>query len=61
MNLAKEEVRKLLEQMPDDSTLEDIQYHIYVCSKVQKGLKDIEEGNLISLEAAEQRMSKWLG
>ena len=30
MSTAKEEVRQILEVIPDDATLEDIQYHIYV-------------------------------
>jgi len=30
MATAKEEVRKLLDALPDDSSFEDIQYHIYV-------------------------------
>jgi len=61
MRTAKEEVRKMLDQMPDDATFEDIQYHIYVREKIERGLKDIQEGNLLSQEEVEQRMSKWLG
>ena len=38
MKTAKEEVRDLLEKLPDDASLDDIQYHIYVCQKIQKGL-----------------------
>lgn len=30
MKTAKDEVRELLEGLPDDASLEDIQYHIYV-------------------------------
>jgi hypothetical protein len=33
---AKEEVRRLLELLPDDASLEDIQYHIYL------GIRPIE-------------------
>jgi len=61
MNSAKEEVRKLLDQIPDDSSFEDIQYHIYVREKIERGLKAIEEGRVLSQEEVEQRMSKWLG
>jgi predicted transcriptional regulator len=61
MRTAKEEVRKMLEQIPDDATFEDIQYHIYVREKIERGLEDIQEGRLISQEEVEQRMSKWLG
>lgn len=61
MSSAKEEVRKLLDQIPDDATLEDIQYHIYVRQKVERGLKDIEEGRVLSQEEVERRISEWLG
>ncbi len=61
MRTAKEEVKKMLDQMPDDATFEDIQYHIYVREKIERGLKDIQEGYLLSQEEIEQRMSKWLG
>ncbi len=61
MNTAKEEVKKLLDRIPDDATFEDIQYHIYVREKIEKGLKDVREGRVISQEEVEKRMSKWLG
>ncbi len=61
MRTAKEEVRKMLDQMPDGETFEDIQYHIYVREKIERGLKDIQERRLLSQEDVEQRMSKWLG
>jgi len=61
MNTAKEEVRKMHDQIPDDASFEDIQYHIYVREKIERGLKDIEEGRVLSQEEVERRMSKWLG
>ena len=60
MNIPKEEVRRMLDQIPDDASFEDIQYHIYVCQKIELGLRDIEEGRVISQEDIERRMSKWL-
>ena len=57
---AKEEVRRLLELLPDNASLEDIQYHIYVCQKIEHGLEDIEAGRTLSEEEFETRMSKWL-
>ncbi|HJU04039.1 MAG TPA: hypothetical protein VJ692_02730 [Nitrospiraceae bacterium] len=61
MGTPKEEVRKLLDQIPDDSSFEDIQYHIYVREKIECGLKDVEEGRVLSHEEVERRMAKWLG
>lgn len=57
---AKEEVRRILNQLPDDSTLEDIQYHIYVRQKIDRGLKDIEAGSIMSVDEFEKRMINWL-
>jgi predicted transcriptional regulator len=61
MGTPKEEVRKLLDQIPDDSTFEDIQYHIYVREKIVRGLKDVEEGRVLRHEEVERKMAKWLG
>jgi hypothetical protein len=44
----KEEVREILEKLPDDASLEDVQYHIYVRQKVERGLSDVKEGRVIS-------------
>lgn len=57
---AKEEVRRLLERLPDDASLEDIQYHIYIRQKILRGLEDIEAGRTLSEEEFEARISKWL-
>ena len=61
MATAKEIVRKILDEIPDDVSLEDIQYHIYVRKKVQRGLKDVENGQVTSQAEIEKRMAKWLG
>ncbi len=61
MKTAKKEVRKILDQIPDDASLEDIQYHIYVCQKIERGLKDIDDGRVLSQEQVEKRMSRWIG
>ena len=60
MKTAKEEVRELLEQLPEDASLEDIQYHIYVRQKIQKGLEAALEGKVIPQKEVEKRMARWL-
>ena len=58
---AKKSVRDVLDELPEDATLEDIQYHIYVREKIERGLKDIAQGRVLSQEDVERRMAKWLG
>ena len=59
MKTAKEEVLELLDQLPEDASLEDIQYRIYVRQKIQNGLGAGREGNVVSQEAIERRMARW--
>ena len=58
---AIEEVRRILEVIPDSASFEDIQYHIYVREKIEQGLKDVKEGRVLSQEEMEQRMRQWTG
>jgi predicted transcriptional regulator len=59
MQSAKKEVSKILTRLPDNCTLEDIQYHLYVLQKIEKGLKEIDEGNFYTHEEVEKLMQKW--
>ncbi len=59
MNTAKEGVKSLLKKLPDDCTLEDIQYHLYVAEKVQRGIERAEKEGIIAQEEVEKRFSKW--
>jgi predicted transcriptional regulator len=61
MSTAKEEVRLLLERLPDEASLEDIQYHIYVQEAIRRGREATARGELVEQDEIERRMSKWLG
>lgn len=59
MSAAKQEVRDLLDKLPDDCSLEDVQYHLYVIEKVQRGIAVADEQGGVSQDEAEQRLAKW--
>ena len=59
MSAAKREVEALLQKLPDECTLEDIQYHQYVIEKVQRGIDAAEQRGAVSQEDAERRFAKW--
>ena len=59
METAKEEVLRILDSLPDDATLEDVQYRIYVRQAIAAGLRDVEQGRVISQEEVERRMARW--
>jgi hypothetical protein len=55
----KAEVAALLERLPEESTLEEIQYHLYVLEKVHRGLEQIDRGEGIPHAEAVARLRKW--
>jgi len=57
---AKQAVRDLLDQLPDDCTLEDVLYHLFVIEKAQKGMAELDAGKGIAHEqVAEEMRRKW--
>ena len=61
MESPKQEVRKLLDGLPEEVSFEDIHYHIYVQEAIRRGLEAAERGELVDQEEIERRMAKWLG
>ena len=60
MNTAKDEVRQLLDRVPDDASLEDIQYYICICQKLDRGLTAADQGRVLTQDEVERRMARWL-
>jgi hypothetical protein len=60
MSNVKQEVEQLLNKLPDDCSVEDIQYHLYVLGKVRRGLEDARLNGALSQQEVEIRLSQWL-
>jgi predicted transcriptional regulator len=54
----KEEVIQMIQRLPADCTLEQIQYHLYVREQVERGIADIEAGRVVAHEEAERRIAE---
>jgi len=56
----KETVRALLERLPDDCSLDDVQYHLYVVQAVERGVSDSAAGRVIPhKQVAADLRRKW--
>lgn len=60
MNSIKEKIQSILNQLPDDCSIEDIQYHLYVLEKIRQGLQVAEREPILQQEEVEGLLSKWL-
>lgn len=56
----KEEVIKIIRELPEDVTIEDIMNKLYVRAKIEAGLKELDEGKGIPHEKAMKTISEWL-
>lgn len=58
---AKDTVRALLDRLPDDCSLDEVQYHLYVVHAVAQGEADEHAGRVIPHEqVATELRRKWL-
>jgi len=46
----KEAVRELLDRLPDECSLDDVLYHLYVIQAVERGQIEADEGRTIPHE-----------
>ncbi len=56
MSKIKEEARKIIDNMPEQATWDDIMYQFYVKKKIMVSLKAAEDGNIISHEDVKKRL-----
>lgn len=60
MATAKQDVRRVLDGLPEGASLEDIQYHLYVLQRIERGREDVEAGRVLAQDEVEQRLAQWL-
>jgi len=56
MSTVKEEAKKLIENLPDQVSWDDIMYEFYVKKKLTIALKAAQEGRVISHEEVKKRL-----
>ena len=56
----KDRVREILERLPDDCTIEDVLYHLYVVQAVERGRADGNAGRVVPQEdVLEELRRRW--
>jgi predicted transcriptional regulator len=59
MSTAKEELRNLVENQPEDSSYEELVRELAFDLMVRRGLRDSEAGKTISNEEMQHRIRSW--
>ena len=57
----KEMAKNLIDTLPEDTTIDDIIYALYVRAKIEQGLNEIEDGKGIPHEEVKKKLyDKWV-
>lgn len=60
MNTARDAVSSLLEVLPENASIEDVQYHLYVLEKLKRSEERSQVEGSLSHQQAKERLAKWL-
>jgi hypothetical protein len=56
---AKQQMLKVIEELPDDAGVEEALDRLYPLHKVDRGLRQAYHGELLTQEEVRERMAKW--
>ena len=58
--ITKEQMLKVIESLPADATVADAMERLYLLDKIERGVAQLDAGQGISHEEAQQQLAKWL-
>lgn len=51
----KKSAREAVDALPDNSTWDDVMYHLYIRQQIDAGLRDAEAGRVMSVDEVRRR------
>ncbi len=55
----KQEALRAINELPDDTDIEEIMYRLYVVDKIRKGQKDIENQQTLTSAELKNEIESW--
>ncbi len=59
MPTIKETLLKYIEELPENATLDGVEYFVYIRRKIEQGREAMRRGDFFTQEQVEQRMKEW--
>jgi hypothetical protein len=59
MSSVKEEMTRIIQEQPDDSSFDDILRELALARMIHRGLQDSESGRTISNDEMKRQMEQW--
>ncbi len=60
MKNARDEVRAVLDLLPDDCTTDNVEYALYVRASIRRGLSSLENEPTYTQDEVEAAVAEWL-
>ena len=57
--LTKSQVKRQMEKLPEEFSLDELVEQLIIIQKVERGLKDSDENKIISEEDLDKEIEKW--
>ena len=58
--LTKEKVRKTIDRLPENFTVDQVVEKLVVLNKIEEGLKDVEQGRVFTTDQVKKELKAWL-
>ena len=58
--LTKEKVRKTIDRLPDNFTVDQVIEELLVLNKIEEGLQDVEQGRVFTTAQVKKELKTWL-
>jgi predicted transcriptional regulator len=55
---AKEQAHRMLDELPESATWDDVLYAVYIRQKIARGIEDIENGRIVADEDVRREFLK---
>jgi len=59
MQAVKQEALDIIDQLPEDTDIDEIMYRLYVMDKIRKGQKAVENGKTQTSEELQRDIDSW--
>jgi hypothetical protein len=57
MATIKDEIKRMIDSLPDDATWEDVQHSIYVRQRIERGQREAADGKIVDQDSAREQAS----
>lgn len=55
----KQQLKELVRRLPDNCTVDDVQYELYLLDKIRRGEAAIQRGEVLTHEQVKRRVASW--